>query len=464
MAVAVSGCTSVAPPELPAPPVPAWRHAGTLAADALAPDLAHWWKTFGDPQLDALVEQALAQNLNLAQARSRVRQARMLAGRERAQFLPAVTANAHTLQDVSATDAYFHASLDASWELGLFGARESADLNAKASVDAALGAEQAARVAAIAEVVRHYLELRTAQQQLAVLERMQGLDERALQLIELRRRYRLGVAEDFELATARRAQTGAQITQLQQNAAQTRQALAVLMGQATPDPAWDVVAAPPALGPFRLEQMPVDLVRFRPEIRQAEAEVSRAAADLGMARADLYPRLSLGASYLYAYNITQNRRTVNDIRPTLGPVLDIPLFDWGRRTMMVDVRQDALDASVLGYRQAVLEGIAEAESALIALARQGEREAQMRQARDALARRNAAQARLSSLGLASEFDQQLGARALLQGELELGAAQAGRSLAFVALYKSLGGAPLPSAEAGSAAPAAQATQAQGVAR
>ena len=438
------GCTTVQPPPLPATAPAAWANArAALASDVPAPDLANWWKAFGDRQLDALVEHALAQNLTLAQATAKLRQARMMAGRSHAQYLPELTASSRTLQDVSATDSYFHASLDASWELGLFGARESADLAGKAGVDAAVSAEQAARVTVIAEVVRNYVDLRTAQQQLTLLDRVRTADDNELQLIETRRRFQVGAPDERELAMARRAQSLAQAAQLRQNAAQTRQAMAVLLGQTTPDPALDAPAAPLALPSLRFAQLPADMVRSRPEIRAAEAEVARAAAELGMARADLYPRISLGASYLYAYNLTQNRRSTVDRLPVIGPAIDIPLFDWGRRRTTVDVKQDMLDTSLIAYRQAVVQGIGEAESALIALAGQEERVALAGNVVDALAQREAILRKRTALKLATEFDAAASGRAVLQAELERSAAEAARAQAFVALYKSLGGAPMP---------------------
>jgi outer membrane protein TolC len=242
---------------------------------------------------------------------------------------------------------------------------------------------------------------------------------------------------------ARRAQSLSQASQLRQNAAQTRQAIAVLLGQTAPDPAWDAPATPLTLAPFRFAQLPADMVRSRPEIRTAEAEVARAAAELGMARADLYPRISLGASYLYAYNLTQNRRSTVDRLPVVGPSIDIPLFDWGRRRTTVDVKQDMLDTSLIAYRQAVVQGIGEAESALIALAGQEERVALAGNVVDALAQREAILRKRTSLKLATEFDAAASGRAVLQAELERSAAEAARAQAFVALYKSLGGAPMP---------------------
>ncbi|MDB5846932.1 MAG: hypothetical protein JWP29_684, partial [Rhodoferax sp.] len=206
---------------------------------------------------------------------------------------------------------------------------------------------------------------------------------------------------------------------------------------------------PPGLGSFTLSQVPTDLLRFRPEIRSAEAEVLKNAAELGSATAELYPRITLGASLLYAHNLTQNRRSNNDNLLGFGPLIDIPLFDWGRRRAAVDAQKEALDAALLAYRQAVLEAVGETESALSSLQQSRERDQQLRIAQDALQRRVRDQATLARLHLASTLDGMAAERSALQAAMELAAAQAAHTQAFVALYKSLGGAPLP-AEDGSA--------------
>ncbi len=447
----LSGCATVEVPPLPQAVPEAWRQAPTSVAAAPAPDLQSWWKALGDPQLDELVERAQAQNLTLAQARSRLRQARLLAGRDNMAFRPALSAGARTLQDVSATDSYFQASLDATWELGWFGAREAVQRGGQARLDEAAASLQAARVSLVAEVVRSYGDLRAAQLQQDALQHMAELDERSVSLFAEQRRQRLGAPEEQLQAEVRLAQTRAQLAQPRQIADHAAQGLALLLGKATPDAAWTRPAAwPPraqaGLRDFKLQQVPTDLLRYRPEIRSAEAEVLKATGELGSATAELYPRIVLGASLLYSHNLTQNRRTSTDNVPALGPLIDIPLFDWGRRRAAADAQKEALNAAVLAYRQAVLEGVSETESALGALQETGERSQQLRTAQGLLARRVQDQATLVRLRLAGGLDQIAAERNALQASMELTAAEAAHTQAFVALYKALGGAPMPEEE------------------
>jgi NodT family efflux transporter outer membrane factor (OMF) lipoprotein len=458
----LAGCAGVDVPALPADAPAAWRHADASVPGAPVPDPAGWWKTFQDPALDALVERALAQNLTLAQAATRMRQARRQAAHDGAQYLPMVGASTRATQDPSATDAYYQASVDATWELGLFGAREGLARTLQARALSADAAAQAARLTVAAETARQYLLLRTARRQQALLARSAALDARAAELAEVRARQRLAPQDDARQARAREALTLALQAAPRQEADQAAQALAVLLGQSAPDDAWTASdAPPPALGDFALPQLPADLVRSRPDIRQAEAEVLKSAGELGLARAELYPRLTLGASYIYSYNLTQNRgRRFTDNLPVVGPFVDIPLFDWGRRRAQADARQDALDAALLGYRQALLEGIAESENALSGLQAQREREARLQSALSLQQDRLRAQRTLERLGLSATLDGIAVQRAGLQAESELLGARAARAMAFVALYKALGAAPLPAGDAPSAAVAAAASPAR----
>ncbi|MCZ2497351.1 RND transporter [Xylophilus sp. Kf1] len=457
VAFALAGCGGMPPPALPAELPGAWNHAAADAPGAPAPDLQSWWKTLGDARLDALVDEALAQNLDVARAGSKLRQVRRLALRSDAAYLPSASANMRTLQDVSATDSYLHASLDVTWELGLFGMRESAQQIVKAEVDTGEAAVQAARVSVVAEVVHQYLALRGAQRQTAVLEQLLALDGRALALSGVRARSHIGEITEADEAGARQAQTAALLPPSRQAVVQASQALAVLLGRAAPDAAWLLPADQPRLGAVAVAQLPSDLLRVRPDVRQAEAAVLQAAGELGVSRAELYPRISLGASYLYAFNITQNRRASKaDQIPAIGPFIDLPLFDWGLRRARADARGEALQASVLAYRQTVLQSLSEAETALSALNQQRERLAHLSDASAALQRRARSQRGLLASGLASDYEQLAFDRSALQAEAERSAAQAAQSLAFVDLYKALGGAPLPAAEVTAAAASAAA--------
>ena len=206
----------------------------------------------------------------------------------------------------------------------------------------------------IADVVRSYVDLTVAQAQQDLLARHQAVDDRGEQLALVRQRLRLDEPGELERLRARQAATRAAIAQARENADNAARALALLLGRERPDPAWHAYRTPPTLGAFTLQQVPADLLRHRPQILLAESELMQAAASKGSARAAMYPRVSLGGSILYAYNLTQNARSNSDSSPSIGPYIDIPLWDWGQRRARFHADEKQLDAALLGYRKAVL--------------------------------------------------------------------------------------------------------------
>jgi outer membrane protein TolC len=208
---------------------------------------------------------------------------------------------------------------------------------------------------------------------------------------------------------------------------------------------WQIPAPQPQLGAYGFEQLPVDMLRTRPEIKASEAAVLQATGELGVARADIYPYLSLGTAYLYSTNITSNAVSDSVIHstPALGPTIDIPLFDWGRRRAAVKAQHSALDASLLAYRQSILEAVAETEIALSMLQSQQQILATTQADKAGRDRDLNRIQHLQQLGFASELDTISGRQQTVEAAMALLEAHASHNLAFVALYKSLGGAPLP---------------------
>lgn len=448
-AALLAGCMTPPQPQLK-PDTPAqWRQPGSSAPNALAvkaTDLAAWWKLLGDPSLDKLVEQALAQNLDLAQAQGRLKAQRILLGTATAAYQPGFSAGVRTLQDVAALDSYFHASLDMSWNLGLFGAYESTQLDGQGQLLDAQAQLQAAKIQLVANVVQRYLEICVAQQQRFGLDQQLQLDARRLQLQQVRVQQRMGSAEQLQQASLELNRSRGQEAELLQHQARAAHALAALLGRSEPEAAWLAVSSVPHIpstSALDLQVLPAELLRSRPAILAAEATVQRAAAAAGLSNSALYPRFALGGSLLYSYNLTQNRRSSSNQVPNIGPVIDIPLFDWGRRRAQADADELQMDNAVMAYRQSVLEGIADVETALAGLGAQQLRQ-QLLAAQTPLLRSRAQQLqRRQQLGLASELDTLEPRRQLLQHESQQSLAQAAQALAFVALFQALGGAPLP---------------------
>jgi len=441
---AIAGCTAPPVPEPRVDMPPSWQHAppddATLGP---APDLRSWWHAFGDDELDRLVDRALAGNLGLQQAAYRITAARALTRQSEAAFKPVVGAHTFAEPTPDSSASYFQAGFDAKWELGLFGRATSSARMAAAEVGLAQSDAQAARVSVVAEVVRTYLELRGAEVRLDLLTQLAESAKAKSTLIATRARLKLATAAEAAGSDAEEAAAAAALAEPKLVIDRCRQQLAVLLGESEPV---DIGTTPtsPALGALSIAQAPADLLRTRPEIRRAEETILKSAGELGIARSDLFPRLALGGALTYSARVVGHSRLSDaDGIVTAGPIIDVPIFDWGARRAVVTARDAELNAAVLAYRQSVLEGVAEVETAMAALERQRERASDLRRAADSFERADEAVMTLRRLGLADDVGRNATTSALLQSRIELAQAEEARNLAFVALYKALGGAPLP---------------------
>lgn len=439
----LAGCA--APPPKLTPPVPAqWQHA--MASDPAKPtDLHGWWHAFGDSELDALVDRALANNLDVAQAVERLRAVRALRDRSQARYLPSLRASTNDVVEPSASASYLLLGFDASWEFGLFGRAEGTRREAQGALDAGIADLRSAQVSLVAEVVREWIELRSAQQQEKLLLGINQAREHEWQLQQVRQRLQLVAPGTVDQAQAAFAQSTAALAAPRQAITASAQRLAMLLGRNQPDAAWLQPGMQPELGAWQLASAPADLVRTRPEIARAEADVLQAAGALALAHADLFPSIGLGGSIDWSTDIDNNHRYANTPNSivSIGPELNIPLFDWGIRLAAKHAKDHELKASVLAYRQAVLQGVTEVETALGAVQQQQQREQHSLLAWQALQRVDQAAQTRVNLRLGSPLDFAESRIAADQAAIELTDARAGHSLAYVALFKALGGAPLP---------------------
>jgi len=440
LAATLAACAALPVPTLPDEVPAQWQQAHA----APAPDLRSWWKAFHDPALDRLVDAVLADNLTLAQSVARVESARQLAGASEVAHLPQVNFHTYSEPTPDSSASYFQFGFDAKWEFGWFGRSENERRIAAGNFDAAQADAQSARVSVVAETVKTYLELRGAQQRLALLDASAGDAQQRCDLLATRLRLRMAAPGELARAQAQAAAAQAALAEPRAAIARSRHQLAALLGRTEPDDAQLGDGALPQLGEDGIASAPADLVRTRPDIRRAEADVLKSAGELGIARADRLPRLGIGGALTYAARVIGHTHLSDaDGIVTFGPAIEIPLLDWGLRQAAVDARDAQLSASVSAYRQAVVDGIAEAETALATLEQQRQREAALDKALAPLESEAQAAATRQRLGFADGFERIDADAALAQARLDVLAAQQDRGLAFVALYKALGGAPLP---------------------
>lgn len=440
----LAACASVPVPRLPGDDLPAtWRNA-VRQSKAPAPDLRGWWKTFGDPQLNALVDHALHDNLDVRQAALHLRAARELEGVSSAAYKPQLAFRTLSTPTPQADADYFQAGFDAEWELGLFGRAQANQRIAEAEAESAAADLQSARVSLVAEVARAYLQLRGAQNREQSLQTLADASQRKLHLTTVREHLRLASRLEVEQAHAESARAQAALAEPRMDIARYSQTLALLLGRSEP-PSGLLEAEPmPTLAQTGMASVPADLLRTRPEIVRAQAKVLKAAGELGIAHADRFPRIGLGGAITWASKVHGVSLGNSNHIAGIGPVIDIPLFDWGMRAAAEHARDDELKAALLAYRQSVLQGASEVETALAALheGRLGLQNAD--EAADALQRGAQLGATLRKLGQADDLDVAEANIAAAKAEVAAEQAREREDIAFIALYKALGGAPLPS--------------------
>jgi NodT family efflux transporter outer membrane factor (OMF) lipoprotein len=440
VALLLGACATSTPlPELPSDVPNTFRNGPSEQPAQPAPDLQNWWHAFGDEHLNRLIERALAQNLTLQQAQLRLLAARALHHKSGTQFEPQLSFHTFAQPDPNGSTSYFEIGFDADWEFGFFGRRLANTRVAAADLQAAATDLVAARATLIAEVARNYVDLRAAQARAGLLDSIVAARRQNRELGAVRLRLNLATPADVDKLDTELAQATGEAAEPAQAIAQTQAALALLLAESAPDDDLRAAGEPPLLSNVMFAETPADLLRTRPEIRKAELDVLRAAGELGIARADLWPKLALGGFLISSTRMVGDINRPNKAIVGVGPAIQIPIFDWGMRRDVVNAREAALQVAVLGYKQAVLEGVAEAESALAQWQRA---QAQLGAAGTAViaAERGAERTRkLQGVGLADNANAANAQIASAQARLNHALAQRDASIAFIAVYKSFGG-------------------------
>jgi NodT family efflux transporter outer membrane factor (OMF) lipoprotein len=398
VAGALAGCA--AGPDYRAPTASAPAHYVTRSpefVDGAARD--DWWQALGDPALDGLVDAARRDNPGLAAATARVRASREQARLSRAALWPELDATGKVSRDrlsrnsenlanlpfpnprLEFTD--YRAGFDASWELDLAG-------HARRTVEGAVARAQSegesrhdAELVLIAEVVDAYVDVRSGQARSALAERAIAAARETERLVALQHRAGLASDLDRDRSTTDRLAVEARRPPIESDLKTAEQRLAALTAR---DPAALAVSLAP--GPLPASPgvvpvgLPADLLRRRPDVRRAERELAAASADVGVAVADLFPRLSLvgdvGVDAIHAGDLTNGASRYWNV----GPQLRLPLFAAGRLRASVRARQALYDAALASYRSTVLQAFADTESALIRFATARRQLADLRELRD----------------------------------------------------------------------------------
>jgi NodT family efflux transporter outer membrane factor (OMF) lipoprotein len=441
---------SVLPAEWSSPLAPQVR-------DGAEPSPA-WWAEFRDPMLDALVARAVSGNREVVRAVAQVRAARAARRGAAAAYFPTVDTSAgYQLRQPSSTTASpntspsepsrdrqfddFFVGFDSAWELDLFGGIRRSNEQAARELEAAGADLDAVLVSVLAELARNYVEVRSLQARIAIAENNARSQSETLDLTRWRYQAGLVGALDVEQATYNLAQTRARIPDLETVLRAAANRVAVLLGE--PAGALDselAAGSPVPSPPPRVEVgLPTDLLRRRPDVVAAERRLAAATAAIGVAKADLYPKLSLSGSFEIAATDIAKLDTAAARGFSVGPTLRWNLFAGGALRAIVAQRSAEADVALAAWENSVLTAYEEAQNALVAFAEEQRRLARLAEAR-AAARQAQELARMQYESGVIDFQRVLEAeRATLTFEESYAISQAAVTSNVVALYKALGG-------------------------
>jgi NodT family efflux transporter outer membrane factor (OMF) lipoprotein len=442
---------------------------GASVALPVEPSSDAWWQSFRDPELTSLISRAGAANLDLKEAALRISESRFQQRITAAAELPSLDANTSystnrystktaqgslygALGSIKGPPGFvapnlpnpynqFQVGFDAAWEPDLFGGIKRSEEAASADTEAAVEQHHDALVSLEAEVARAYLDLRGTQLKLSITNANLRTQRDTVSLTRDRVRAQLGNDLDASNANAQLTATQAQLPLLQREIDSDVNQLSLLLARepgalhAELKTAQAVPPVPPQV-PIGL---PGDLARRRPDIRAAEARLHAATARVGVAVADLYPKVQFDAPFGTQAQRIPDLASWAAVFFQMGPTVTIPVFEGGRLRATVHLQETQEKEAAVDYAKTVLGAIHEIENALVVYST----EQQHRQALAATVVENRRALALAQQryrdGLTTFLDVLETQRSLLAAQLSLAESTQAVSTDLVALYKALGG-------------------------
>ncbi|MBJ9898487.1 efflux transporter outer membrane subunit [Burkholderia cenocepacia] len=376
-AALLAGCAGTRHDPLPPVAMPA-NWAAPVTADA-PPAARDWWRSFGDPQLDALIDDALRANNDLAIAAIRVYRAQLQAGLVDTNLTPNVTLGANgavsrTL-DTHRTSQSSGLNGSLSYEIDLWGRLAALRDAAHWEADATAADLEAARLSLIGTTAALYWQIGYLNRQIALGDANIAYAVRTLALV--RSRHAAGAVSGLDLAQAEQslaAQRAAQ-TQLIQQRTENRHALAILFDRPPQQLAAEPAALPDAAPPDVAAGLPASLLGRRPDLRAAEFRLRESLAQVDATRTSFYPTFTLTGSA--GTTSASLERVLTNPVGTLGLGLALPFIQWNTMQLQIKVSKSQYAEAVVGFRQRLYTALAEVENALSARV-QLEREAEQR--------------------------------------------------------------------------------------
>lgn len=424
-------------------------------------NLARWWQSLNDPELDSLVDRAVRANLDLRMALMRLQQARAGEFVISGGSLPLVdfgagsargtgsdstrgripgplhsAANTHDLKEITEV-----AGFDASWEIDIFGRFTRQVEASRADTQAAYEARNAVLISVIADVARAYVDDRALRQRLDVAHHNLAAQVQTVSFVS--QRFHQGITNELDVALARRQLASVQSTiePLQAAIAQAQRRVAVLLGE-LPQNLYRELQGPGSLPnpPARIHAgLPIELLRRRPDIRHAERELAASTARIGVATADLFPRVALtGAFGFQGQGLGQTPVSEKSIW-SLGPSAYWPLLDFGRLDSIVEVQDFRTQELLYNYRRSILMAVEEVDNAISNYNAQRDRLNNLNDAVTASERAVSLATQRYERGLTDFLNVLDAQRQLYDLQDQQAVAEESVVIEYIALYKSLGG-------------------------
>jgi NodT family efflux transporter outer membrane factor (OMF) lipoprotein len=384
-----------------------WTVAPARGTSTKPPQTEAWWSSFHDPQLDSLIGRALGGNLDLKLALERVQEARAARGIARSGYFPSIDANVSATRlrgginqgviravpssaDPNARASLispfetnvFQGNLSASWELDVFGGIRRGVEAAAADLAAAEENRRDVLVILLGDVGRVYAQLCGFQRRLEITNKNINTQQETLDLTAARAKAGLATELDVSRAAAQLESTRAVLPTLLSGIDVSIHRLSVLLGE---EPGalhneLEKISLIPSAGPDVEVGLPSDLLKRRPDIRRAEAQLAAATARIGEAKADLFPRFFLTgtagrqATQLHALTLGLGNFF------SVGPGISLPLFNGGRIRSNIAVQTSRQRGTVISYKSVILHALEEVENALINYSQEQERRDRLNQA------------------------------------------------------------------------------------
>ena len=457
LALLVSGCLVGPDFQPPHPEAPAnWEGVTKMPTKqpyvitAQPAELTQWWRQFDDPMLTGLVEEAIKANLNMQLAEARLRQARALRGVAVGGLWPAVTSTAAFQREKTqvATQGakpqvqnLYQAGFDAVWEIDIFGEQRRNVEAATANVEAAVENISDTLVTVVSEVGLNYIQLRGWQQEIVVAKENLKAQQDTATITRQRAGVGLLSALDVANAEANVATTEAAIPVFENEAQQAIYALSVLLARPPADllqqlaPTRNLPSVPSKIP----AGLPSNLLRRRPDIREAEAQLHAATAQIGVATAQLFPQFSLTGNVNWQSNLLLTWWGAAGNSYSFGPTVTWPIFQGGALISNVRVQEALRDQAFITYQQTVLSAFQDAENAMIAFNKEQEHRKSLNES--VIENRKAVElsVELYTMGLLDFLNVLIAQRSLYTSEDALVVSETNIVTDLLALYKALGG-------------------------